>query len=171
MLPEPLGNGVSNPTVKPLLQMVYFSSCLHILIIYLIKNWKPNSPWNLKCPSEGSHWDREGKSHSSCPFPVYNVTGTRRPLQSLGQGLSPQGLFISFIKKICISHMDDFWNKQQNPALPPFTHMLCSLHLTVSQLIPPTLRITGLHPLQNSYTALVFWTLSREWERRFESAG
>ena len=58
--------------------------------------------------------------------------------------------------------MADFWNKQRNPALPPFTHMLCSLCLTVTRLIPPTLRIMGLHPLKTSPSSLD--TLQRRGE-------
>lgn len=73
--------------VKPLpvsgkshLQTVYFSSCLHILLIYLRMNWKPNSPQALMCPSEVPYWDRECKSYLPCIFPGHNASGTRRLL-------------------------------------------------------------------------------------------
>lgn len=99
MLPEPWGNSTSIPTVKYSPATVCFSSFLHMGIIYLIMNWKPNSLWTLKCPSEASHWDRECKCHSSCTFPVYNATGTHTDLsRAFRQWLLSQGLFIAFIK-------------------------------------------------------------------------
>lgn len=80
---------------KSHLQTVYFSSCLHILLIYLRMNWKPNCPWALMCPSEVPHWDRECKSYLSCIFPGLNGTGTRRPLWRLAR-VTPTRTVYSF---------------------------------------------------------------------------
>lgn len=89
---------------------------------------------------------------------------------------SPEPLGSNCHTKVClylswtvgISHRDDFWQKQWNPALPPFTHMPCSLHFTDSWLIPPTLRIGIAPTAKQLYTTLEAQTCPREWESFFQ---
>lgn len=72
-----------------------WNSFFHMDIIYLIMNWKPNSLWTLKCPSQASHCDRV-----QMPFFLYTscIQCHWDTLTSPEQQLSPQGQFISFIK-------------------------------------------------------------------------